>query len=130
MIKVDISNSDLKKIEKKLKEVGGKKAASAIRKGSRAGAKIIASKTKDLVPVNTGALKRAIKVRALKRSRTRIGAQVQLSGSAFSGRFYGGYVEYGTKKHKGAQFMRKASKQAGGKALEESINVIRGELAN
>src|SRR5581483_10818933 len=82
-----------KELLTKLDQFPKKTLANAIRKGSRLGAKVVLSAAKALAPVKTGTLKRGLKVRAMKRSRKRIGAEVQFKTDPF----YGGFVEYGHK---------------------------------
>ena len=83
----------------------------AIRHGSREAAKLVASEARKRAPVGDaddphyhqagdiaapGQLKKAIKVRALPRSRTTTGAQVTVGSSLFVGdQFYAGFQELG-----------------------------------
>lgn len=82
----------------------------ALRKAARAAGKIVAASAKSLAPVKTGALRNAIKVRAMRRSRKpRVGIIVGPSARDFVGdQFYAAMIEYGTKKMAPKPFMRPA----------------------
>lgn len=94
-----------KKLLAKLNRLGRTEANKVIRTALRAGSKTIADETKRLAPVGQdrgshkkGTLKRAIKVRAMKRKRGRIGTMVQIGQGFFKGAtFYGGFVALGHK---------------------------------
>ena len=69
----------------------------AIRKATRAASKQVLATARQRVPSDEGDLERSLKVRALKRSRNRVGHQVLVSDGLFEGdEFYGGFVEFGT----------------------------------
>jgi HK97 gp10 family phage protein len=75
-------------------QTGAKKAMSPVQKTARS-----------LAPKRTGKLKRAIRVRVLKRSRVRVGARVTVGhhDNMFKGRtFYAAFQEYGWKAGKRA----------------------------
>lgn len=85
-------------LNRKLAALKGAQAKAAIRKASRTALRPIADAVKARAPRRTGALSRSVKVRALPRSRVRIGSRVTTSGTdrQFKGRtFYGGFQEYG-----------------------------------
>jgi HK97 gp10 family phage protein len=84
---------------KRLKTLEPKLAKKVIRQSLRAGAKVILTAARAKAPRRSGLLKKSIKVRALKRSRTgRIGITVQTGEGDFQGKtFYGAFVEYGHK---------------------------------
>ncbi len=68
-----------------LKSIPEKEAAKAIRKGTRAGVKVIARLAARRAPRKTGALARSIKVRAMKRRRHRFGSVVVAGNKTFTG---------------------------------------------
>jgi len=71
-------------------------AKAACRKALRAGAKIMAAVMVTNAPVGSGLTRRAIKVRAGKRSRSKITTLASLSSRLFpTGLFYAGWVNYG-----------------------------------
>lgn len=85
-------------LNRKLMQLKGSQAKSAIRKASRVALKPVAEAAKQGAPRRRGALGRSIKVRAIKRSRSRVGARVTTGkdASQFKGKtFYGGFQEYG-----------------------------------
>ena len=114
--------------EREVKQALGrlKKATRAgIRKGTRAGAKIVAAVAKALAPKVTGGLARTIKVRALPRSRKWIGTMARLVNDGAV--YWGGFVNYGTKRIKARRFLNRAAEQTKTEATEEAIRVM-GEV--
>ena len=85
-----------------------------VRKPLRDGAKIINDAAKTIAPVQSGQLRRALKVRAAKRSRRNknvVTVRPQIGEGDFKGdTFYGAFVEYGTKKMAGRHYMEQAFK--------------------
>lgn len=82
----------------KLRTLPTRVANKVIRQSLRAGTKIILAETIAKAPVASGLLKRTLKVRAMKRSRNRIGVQVVTEGGFYKGKaFYGAFVELGHK---------------------------------
>lgn len=80
----------LKTLENKLKR-------KAIRKGTRAGAKIVVARARALVPVDTGLLESTLTVRAAKKvERGNIGHSVTHRQSWKEDPFYAHFVEFGT----------------------------------
>lgn len=63
----------------KLRALERKVAAKLERQGTRAGTKVFAAEVKRLAPVDTGLLKQAITVRALKRKKGRVGYRVTIN---------------------------------------------------
>ena len=87
-------------LNRKLQELRGPKQKVAVRKASREALKPVADQVRATAPKRTGRLARSTKVRALTRSRSRIGSRVSVSGSgnSFKGKgFYGAFQEYGWK---------------------------------
>ena len=87
-------------LNRKLATLAGPKAKAAIRKASREALRPVAAAAKANAPRRSGALSKSIKVRAMARSRTRIGSRVTTSAGSneFSGKtYYGGFQEYGWK---------------------------------
>lgn len=74
----------------------------------------------------SNALMKAIKLRAMKRSRSgRIGVQVTIGDGLFVGKsFYGAFVELGTVHQKPQAFMRRAAD----KNREKSANIFQTEI--
>jgi HK97 gp10 family phage protein len=104
------------------------KSKKAIRKGSRKGSKIVQAKAKANVPVKSGALQKAIKVRAIKRSRKWAGTTVTTK-VAQGPTYYGGFIEYGTKYIKARHFIKQAFEQSRASAGRAFVDGITEELA-
>lgn len=89
----------------------------ALRPGTRAAAHVVAEDARRLAPRDTGALEQSIKVRAMRRSRTRMGHSI-LSGAETLGStvdaersglpFYAFWVEFGTVNTPADPFLRPA----------------------
>lgn len=95
---VGIEGTD--KLVAKLQKFKKSQSRAAIRKALRAGAKATQKVAKGSLPKKTGKLRRSLKVRAIKRSRKKLGVTVTTGadGSAFKGKaFYGGFQEFGWK---------------------------------
>jgi HK97 gp10 family phage protein len=82
----------------KLETLPTRVANKVIRQSLRIGTKIILAETVAKAPVNTGLLKKTLKVRAMKRRRNQIGVQVITEGGFYQGKaFYGAFLEFGHK---------------------------------
>lgn len=87
-------------VNRRLAALKGPLAKKAIRKSSREALRPVADDARTLAPRKSGRLRRSIGVRALKRSRSRVGARVTTGAESrqFKGRtYYGGWIEYGRK---------------------------------
>lgn len=85
-----------KKVNRMLREISGTQGKSVIRKAARAGIKVVLPAAKRYAPSRTGLLRRNIKVRTLRRSRTRVGARITIGAESFQGKtFYGAFQEWG-----------------------------------
>lgn len=105
-----------KELNRKLMSLAPRIAKKVIRQAVRPAAKLIQSAAKSFVAVDTGALKKSIKVRALKRSQTRIGMTVATNAgdNFFKGRtFYGGFLEFGFRRGKRSGALRDYIKATG-----------------
>ena len=103
-----------KALNRMLRSLSGKDGKKAIRKATRPALKVVQAEAKALAPRATGALARAIRVRALPRSRRRVGARVTIGAGEFTGEtFYGGFQEWGWKaggrQIAGKRFLRNAA---------------------
>jgi len=118
-----------KELLKKLKRIPAKDAKKAIRKGTRAGAKMLVPEVKANTPKRTGLLKKSVKVRSLKKSRVRTGVAVQMGKGAFVGKtFYGGFAEYGTTRQDAQEFIKKSVRSKGQQATDHARDVINREI--
>lgn len=88
------------RLNAKLRALTTQQAKAAIRSEARPALQPTLREARALCPVREGKLRRSIKVRAIRRSRTRVGMRVTTSKSdnAFSGKtFYGGFINWGWK---------------------------------
>lgn len=102
------------KLRKKLFALGPRIAKKVLRESIRPAAKLIQADAKSNVAVDTGALRKSIKVRALKRSRSRVGMTVTTNSTdnMFKGKtFYGGFLEYGHRHGKRTNEIKRAQKK-------------------
>lgn len=87
---------------------------------TREAARPVLAKAKSLVPVRTGNLRRSLAIRAMKRTRRRKyirGVLVTTRDGMFKGeQFYGGFVEFGTKRARAKPFLRPAVDAEAGRA--------------
>lgn len=87
-------------LNRKLGELSSKQAKEAIRKAARPALQPTLAAARANAPKRSGRLQRSIKIRAIKRSRSRIGARVTTakSDNQFSGKtFYAAFQEWGWK---------------------------------
>lgn len=116
-------------LRRKLAGLKDKDVKAAVRKGTRAGAKLMAAETRKAAPSKSGLLRKSIKVRALKRSRKRIGhmVAVKLPDGAVKVP-YAGFVEFGTKRMKAVEFAKDAAKDSGEQALRQVCEEAAAEI--
>jgi len=106
---MNIKIEGAKELERKLLSMEPKLARKSVMRALRAGARPILARAKALVPAPTGALKKSLKIRALKKRRYSHGVMVATSEGWFKGdEFYGAFVEFGTSKMPPHPFMRPA----------------------
>lgn len=102
-----------------------KTVAASLRKGIRAGQKIITATAKGMAPRKTGALSAAIKTRAIKRSRNYVGLKTTVGESWFQGeQFYGAFQEFGWKSGNRRMSLENLIR-AGAKQLRDESRSIR-----
>ena len=99
-----------RELDAKLKGMPGRMQLKLSRKATRRAARgIILPDARAMAPVDTGALEKSLVVKAIRRSRTRIGHSVQTKEGFFQGeQFYGGFQEFGTKTMRADPFLRPA----------------------
>jgi len=96
--KVKVVMTGSEELNRKLAALTNQQAREAIRKAARPALKPCLQTARRVAPKRSGKLRRSIKIRAIARSRTRIGARVTASASdtLYSGKtFYGGFQEWG-----------------------------------
>lgn len=106
-------------LNRKLESLTSAQSKAAIRKAARPALKPTLAAAKANAPKKTGRLQRSIKIRSIKRSRSRVGARVTTSktDNQFSGRtFYAAFQEWGWKtgKRKSQVAAREAAMFASG----------------
>ena len=104
-----------------------KRAKAGLRKGSRIGAKMLAARLKAAVPKETGRAQREVKVRAMKRSRVRVGATVRVW--VRTGVPYYSFRDLGTVKLEGGRYFDRTAKAGGDQALREMADAVLQELS-
>ncbi|OJW26900.1 MAG: hypothetical protein BGO49_21505 [Planctomycetales bacterium 71-10] len=125
----------VEEIDRRMKTLVPRLQKKVIRQSMRKAMKIVAAATRARVPVDTGLLKASIKVRATKfKRRGRLGVEVRAGEGDFKGdTFYGGMVEYGTKRMPPRPFMAPAydetKEQAKGVAMDEILAGIEREAS-
>ena len=118
-------------LQKRLAELPKKLRNGAIRKGTRAGAKILRARLKEATPKRTGAAAKAIKVRSLKRSRRFVGTTVRYERPPGAKILYIMVINYGRKKRliKGSRFIQQIAKGgAGQEAVDVAVRIIVDEI--
>jgi HK97 gp10 family phage protein len=132
----------------KLAALERKVASKLERQGTRAGTKVFADEIKNNVPVDSGLLRSAITVRALKRKKGRVGYRVTINTQGKAGRtkaakakraaggffttskagkkhFYPAVIEYGAENRPAQAPMRKSFDRKKDAALDKVITSIR-----
>jgi len=95
-MKMEVEMRGFKELEKSLLQLETKVAKKVVRQALRAGGKILLKAVKQKVPVDTGELKKNIKVKAGKRKKGQASIFVGTSEKNYSGPyFYASFVEYG-----------------------------------
>lgn len=114
----------LEELERTLRELPDKVEKKVVSQALRKGLKPIQKEAKNLAPVLSGQLKKAIKIRAGKRKKGQVSVNVIIGDKDFQN-FYPKFIEYGTSKLPANPFMRTA--YANKKA--EAIGIIEIEIA-
>ena len=143
MAKVTIVVTGDQEINAMLARLTGPQAKSAVRQGARHALRPVLAAAKRHAPKDTGTLGKNIKLRALKRSRVRIGARVTSGGRTSTGKstdytgdaYHGAFQEYGWTPGKrggkrgtkvpGKHFMRRAADESQEEALRRYRDFLR-----
>lgn len=123
-----------KQADRRLKAIEAKLAGKIVRQATRQALKPVHLAARRNAPKDSGQLRRSIKIRALPRSRSRVGARVT-SGSGksdFTGEaYYGGFQEWGwvagtnnRRRIKGKEFMGRAAKDK----RQSAVTIYRGHI--
>jgi HK97 gp10 family phage protein len=109
-----------RELNRMLRRLALKDGKKVVRAAARKAIKPVQLSAKQLAPKDSGQLRRAVKVRALPRSRRRVGVRVTIGERFFTGdQFYGSFQEWGWKTGKrgsanrrqipGKHFLREAA---------------------
>lgn len=99
----------IKEIDAALADMEKKVAKKLLKDAMKASMKPMLAAAKAAVPVETGTLKRYVKLRTAKRSRNSFGFTIGVGEKDFQGKaWYGAAVEYGTSKQEPKGYLRKA----------------------
>lgn len=152
MITANVSLAGDKALLAKLNALPGKVQRGAIRRAMRKASRLMLSAAKQAAPVDTGALRRSLSIRAGRAGRgnvqlrvmadwkglrqridRRIAAKKKVNAGVASrtrrARFYGGYQEYGTRHHKAQSYLRPAFERTKDEAVQVFVTELRSELA-
>jgi len=121
-LKIDTSWIGDKAIARDLTNLEPKLKKRVLKKALREEAKETSKAAKALVPVDQGNLKKSIKVKALKRSRKRIGAQVVAGVNLNNAQAIA--VEYGTSKRKAQPYLRPAYESREDRAVKNITDKV------
>ena len=120
----DISIVGDKKLIRKFKTLEAKTQKKFVRKALRAAGKPVLAAAKQKVPVREGKLKKSLKLRAIKRSRTGVGVLIKTGNREELGikpgekGFYPFSVEYGTANTPEQSYLRAGMDENRDKALK------------
>jgi HK97 gp10 family phage protein len=127
----------IRNIDRKLKRLEPRLGKKILRQALRAGLKIIQAEVKAQVPVKTGATRKAVQVRAVKRRKRggielecRIAASSELKRESTTGKtvFYPAIVQYGRKGVPPDPFMTRAYQAKGEVAKQTIISVMKSKI--
>jgi len=99
-------------LDRKLRRLEKRAAKKVLKRGLRSGAKVIQREAKSRAPVLTGATRKSIRVRAMKKQkRGVVGISVRTSkfDNLFTGdQYYAAFVEFGTSRMEAKPFLEPA----------------------
>jgi len=132
----EIQITGIKETDRAIQELGKNISKKIMRKAMRESLKPVQQACKQNAPVDKGDLRKAIKIKAMKKSRKGFGVKVEIGEGDFKGdTFYGAFQEYGWKtgkrgsenRHeiKGKGFMRKSFDETKESAKEDALNKIK-----
>lgn len=129
MPKFKINLKGEKALIKSLEQFPDKVQKTIMKSAIRKAAKPLVAQAKENTPVESGALKKSMKLRAIKRSRKnkyRVGFLIGSSDKNFTGeQYYGSFLEFGTKRQPPIGMVRKAYDSGGEAAMNAAIEEIK-----
>lgn len=120
-----------KQLDRRLKNLDAKLGKKVVRQATRKALRPVMLTTKRNAPKDSGVLRKSVKIRALKRSRSRFGSRVSgIGGNNFAGTaYYGGFQEWGWKTKSGRKIPGKRfMKQAAESKRRSAIVIFKAEV--
>lgn len=93
-MRVNFKVTGIKEIDQAFKELGPKLSKKLLKHGLKEGAKIVATRAKELAPVDSGMMEENIKPRVGKKSRKYVSYKAQVGDRKFDN-YYPKFVEHG-----------------------------------
>lgn len=126
-------STEIKGLEELISKLNGlpdKLETKVVRSAVRKGAILVRDKAREKVPVDTGTLKKSIKVRNNRSGKGIISFKIGPTSDKKRGTdiFYGRFVEFGTSKMAAKPFMRPALDESENEVLDVVINDIKLKL--
>lgn len=135
MDRIAVVITGIKRLDRRLRTLEPRVQKKVLRRAMRSGMKVVAEAVKAEAPVDTGTMKGAVKVRAVKRRRRgSIELEVRILAdestrrtSAKTGKtvFYPAVVQYGTDKRPANAFMTRAYVRSGERARQTTLRELR-----
>jgi hypothetical protein len=128
-----VAITGVKELDRKLRRIDAKLGKKIVTQGSRRALKPVQLAARRFVPVDTGELRKGIKVKALRRSRKRFGSRVTSAGRNVEDLYYGGFQEWGwtTKSGRhvfGQLFMTNAARTKKRSAITIFTRYVKGQI--
>jgi len=126
-------STEIKGLEELISKLNGlpdKLETKVVRAAIRKGAILMRDKARDKVPVDTGTLKKSIKIRNNRSEKGIISFKIGPTSDKKKGTdvFYGRFVEFGTSKMAAKPFMRPALDESENEVLDVVINGIQSKF--
>lgn len=116
----------VKDIDRRLRRLGTEVQKKVVRQGMRKGMDLVTAEAKSLAPVDTGALRAAIKTRSGRAKRGSFRVLTRVGEGDFKGKtFYAAMIEFGTRRRPARPYMTPAYES---KAVEAKVIAIRAIL--
>lgn len=119
----------VKELDRQFQKLPANLQRKMLRSSLRSSAKLVSRKAKGKTPVLRGDLRRAIKVRAGKRSRNNISINIGVDSSSLLGKdFYASFIELGTKHIEAKKFLRTAITEGEKEVLRNIYKDIESQI--
>lgn len=128
-MKAEFNLKGLPEVEKALLALDKKVGKKLLTQAMRAAMKPMKAAVQADVPVVSGDMKRAVRIKALPRSRTSFGVSVQIGDKDFQGKtFYAAMVEYGTSKQAPQGNLRRAFDATQAQSIQIATDTLKQGL--